>query len=148
MGDPVIFWSSCHQLYMFHMLFSYGWPKVSYADIGVNAENQRRGHNDQRQGERPHGADPELLSGLRKGTTGPDDRDLGGVQSIWPAIDKGARLISNLRWNMPVICLDSSKCAAKWPVRQGYQLKSWYPACSWCMMSKTSISTIISYSIT
>jgi len=71
----------------------------------------------------------------------------GAYQSIWPAIDKGARLISNLRWNIPIVCPDSSKCTAMWPVRQGYRLESRYPTCAWCMISNSNVSAIISYSI-
>ena len=52
--------------------------------------------------EKSHGADPELFPGL-KGDTGPDGRDLGRASQFDPAIDKERKLISNLRWNMPVL---------------------------------------------
>ena len=41
--------------------------KINVGDTVINVD------------ERPHGADLELLSRLRKGTTGLDGRDLGGV---------------------------------------------------------------------
>jgi hypothetical protein len=60
----------------------------------------RRQHEASR--EKPRGADPELSLGLRVSTR-PDGHDRGCANQFDPVIDKERKLISNLRWNIPLL---------------------------------------------
>ena len=51
--------------------------------------------------EKPRGADLKLSLGLGVDTR-PDGHDRGCASQFDPIIDKERKLISNLRWNMPV----------------------------------------------
>jgi hypothetical protein len=62
------------------------------------------------------GADPERSPSLGR-APGPAVVTLGRANQFNLQLTKEARLISNLRWNMPAVVSDSFVCAAKWPSR-------------------------------